>query len=253
MFLNHWFNYVDGVELLVQITVIRLVGYREWTESLGPDREHVIQSVQARMHSRLVELFSRVDAWAHPFRYDYLLAITNGIGANELAGIVRELGRDLPVPLSSGTYAHEKPSIAEREAFKLALRARPWENLVGNTGNDLVGIAHIDLVNSTANTEETSSYLLYEHVWSVVNQVRLYLAPYGAVTLYLGGDNIVSIIQPVIDEEELRPIARLLNARIGVGIAKRGRTAMKLATEALDELRIRNKQHGALIISEDGL
>jgi len=235
---------------LVQITIIRLVGYREWTEGLGPDREHVIQSVQARLHERLVNVFSRVNAWAHPFRYDYLLAITNGISENELTGIIKELGDYAPVPLSSGTSAHSEPRMAEREAFKLALKAKPWENLVSNTDDGLVSIAHIDLIDSTTNTEETSSYLLYEHVWNVVNQIRLYLASYGGLTLYLGGDNIVSIIPPSINEGELEPLANLLNVRIGVGIAGRGRVAMKLATEALDELRLRNIR-GVLIMSND--
>ncbi len=113
-----------------------------------------------------------------------------------------------------------------------------------------MAIAHIDLVDSTTSTEWTSSYQLYEHVWSVVNQVRLYLAPYGGITLYLGGDNIVSIVQPAINENDLKPLANLINARIGVGIARSGRVAMKLATEALDSLRSRNG-YGVMMLRED--
>ncbi|MGC8543008.1 MAG: GTP cyclohydrolase IIa [Vulcanisaeta sp.] len=235
---------------MVQITIIRLIGYREWTESLGPDREHVIQRVQSKIHGELVDAFSRRDAWAHPFRYDYLLAITNGIDRDELINVIKELGNFSPVPLSSGTYANENPRIAEREAFRLTLRAGPWKSLVGSVDGGPVAIAHIDLIDSTSSTEDTSSYQLYEHVWNVVNQVRLYLAPYGGLTLYLGGDNIVSIIPPTIKEEDLRPLTNLVNVRIGVGIASRGRTAMKLATEALDELRLRNED-GVLILRED--
>ncbi|GAB6947953.1 GTP cyclohydrolase IIa [Vulcanisaeta sp. JCM 16161] len=235
---------------MVQVTIIRLIGYREWTETLGPDREHIIQRIQAQLHGELVNAFSRFNAWAHPLRYDYLLAITNGLGNDELMKVIKELGEYSPVPLSSGTYADMNPRVAEREAFRLAMRAAPGESLMGGRDDGYVAIAHIDLIDSTTSTEWTSSYQLYEHVWGVVNQVRLYLAPYGGITLYLGGDNIVSIVQPTINDDSLKPLANLINARIGVGIAHSGRIAMKLATEALDILRSRNS-HGVMMLRED--
>ncbi len=152
--------------------------------------------------------------------------------------------------MSSGSYADVNPRVAEREAFRLAIKAGPGESLVNGSDDGIVAIAHIDLIDSTSSTAWTSSYQLYEHVWGVVNQVRLYLAPYGGITLYLGGDNIVSIIQPIIREEDIRPLASLVNARIGVGIARNGKVAMKLATEALDTLRSRNN-HRVLVLRED--
>jgi GTP cyclohydrolase IIa len=235
---------------LVQVTIIRLIGYREWTESLGPDREHIIQRVQAQLHRELVEAFSKLNAWAHPLRYDYLLAITNGLGNDELIRIIKGLADYSPVPLSSGTYADVNPRVAEKEAFRLAIKAGPGVSLMGDFDDGPVAIAHIDLIDSTSSTEWTSSYQLYEHVWGVVNQVRLHLAQYGGITLYLGGDNIVSIIQPTINEDDLKPLANLVNSRIGIGIASSGRAAMKLATEALDMLRSRNN-HGVLMLRED--
>ncbi|GAB6945484.1 GTP cyclohydrolase IIa [Vulcanisaeta sp. JCM 14467] len=235
---------------MVQVTIIRLIGYREWTETLGPDREHIIQRVQAQLHGELINVFSRLNAWAHPLRYDYLFAITNGLNNYELTRIIKKLSEYSPVPLSGGTYADINPRIAEREAFRLVMKASPGESLIGGGDDGYAAIAHIDLIDSTTSTEWTSSYQLYEYVWGVVNQVRLYLAPYGGITLYLGGDNIVSIVKPTINEADLRPLANLINARIGVGIAHSGRTAMKLATEALDSLRSRN-DHGVLILRED--
>ncbi len=60
----------------------------------------------------------------------------------------------------------------------------------------------------------------------------------------------MSIVQPTINENDLKPLANLINARIGVGIARSGRTAMKLATEALDILRSRNG-HGVMMLKEN--
>ncbi|GGI82706.1 GTP cyclohydrolase IIa [Vulcanisaeta souniana] len=234
---------------MVQVTIIRLIGYREWTETLGSDREHVIQGIQAQLHRELVNGFSKVNAWAHPLRYDYLFAITNGVNREGLMSVIKDLGEYSPVPLSSGTYASDNPRIAEKEAFKLAMKAGPWGSLIGGVDDGLVAMAHIDLVDSTSSTEWTSSYQLYEHVWNVINQVRLYLAPYGGITLYLGGDNMISIVTPTIREEDLRPLSELINARVGVGIASNGRTAMKLATEALDSLRQQGK-YGVLMLME---
>ncbi len=249
MFLNLRFKLGHGAKPLVQVTIIRLIGYREWTETLGPDREHIIQGIQAQLHRELINEFSKANAWAHPLRYDYLFAITNGMNKEELMNIVKNLGEYSPVPLSSGTYADANPRVAEKEAFKLAIRAGPWESLIGGVNDDLVAMAHIDLVDSTSSTEWTSSYQLYEHIWNVINQVRLYLAPYGGITLYLGGDNIISIVTPTIREKDLSPLSELINARVGVGIASNGRRAMKLATEALDSLRQQGK-YGVLVLIE---
>ncbi len=122
---------------MVQVTIIRLIGYREWTETLGPpDREHVIQQIQAQLHRELVHVFSRLNAWAHPLRYDYLLAITNGLNNGELTNAIKELSEYSPVPLSSGTYADINPRVAEREAFRLAMKASSGESLIGGGGDD---------------------------------------------------------------------------------------------------------------------
>ncbi|WP_069807860.1 GTP cyclohydrolase IIa [Vulcanisaeta thermophila] len=224
---------------MVQVTILRLIGYREWTETLGPDREHIIQGVQASLYNRLVSLFSGRNAWAHPFRYDYMFVISNGLRNEEIRELMRELREVSPVPISGGTHSHEEPRVAEQGAFKLSHLAGPW-NVVGDEagGDDLVCIAHIDLVNSTLGTIRNSSYWLYERVWSALGLVNNHVTSLGGLTFYLGGDNIVSVIKPIKNTDALMPLAKALNARIGVGIGRTGREAMKLATEALDELRV---------------
>lgn len=91
MFLNLRFKSGHGAKPLVQVTIIRLIGYREWTETLGSDREHVIQGIQAQLHRELVNGFSKVNAWAHPLRYDYLFAITNGVNREGLMSVIKDL------------------------------------------------------------------------------------------------------------------------------------------------------------------
>jgi len=223
---------------LVQVTVIRLVGYREWTESLGPDREHIIQLTQAKLHEALVRAFSGLGAFAHPARYDYMVAITNGLSGEEIGTAVNEVRKVSPVPVFSGTAAAESPREAERLAFKLAL-----DNTVRNISvvDEEVAMAHIDLVNSTEMTLETSGYGVYEYVWSIMSQVRISISSLGGLVFYLGGDNMVAVLGSNPNLMELEGMAKLLRVRVGVGIARRSREAMKLATEALDELRSSNK------------
>ena len=108
---------------MVQVTVLRLVGYREWTEGLGPDRERDIQLVQARLHEAIVREFFDRGAFAHPARYDYVVAVTNGLGPGDIESAVTAVSSQCPVPISSGTASRPRPLDAEVRASRLAISA----------------------------------------------------------------------------------------------------------------------------------
>ncbi len=221
---------------MVQVVIVRLIGYREWTYALGFDREHLIQIVQARIHERLVEEFSRLNAWAHPFRYDHLIAVTSMLPPSSVKAVLERLRPYSPVPLSAGVYASDDPREAEANATKLAYEARPWEVLHGGHDDGYVCMAHVDLADSRCLTEK-SSYSVYEAIVNMMGVLNESLKRYGALSFYLGGDNIVVILRRSFDEGVLEELAYRYGIRIGVGIARSGRTAMMLATEALDKLR----------------
>ena len=78
---------------------------------------------------------------------------------------------------------------------------------------------------------------MYEVVWSMVARIRDSLRGLGALVFYMGGDNVIAVMEPRLDEAMLEALASSLRARVGVGVASRARDAVRLATEALDGLR----------------
>nr|AIE92202.1 GTP cyclohydrolase IIA (gch3) [uncultured marine thaumarchaeote AD1000_20_B03] len=44
---------------MIQITIIKITGYGPWTLTLGSDREHEIQMLQASLYLQIQKLFSQ--------------------------------------------------------------------------------------------------------------------------------------------------------------------------------------------------
>ena len=54
---------------MIQITIIKITGYGPWTLTLGSDREHEIQMLQASLYLQIQKLFSR-KKWTSFFKSD---------------------------------------------------------------------------------------------------------------------------------------------------------------------------------------
>ena len=104
----------------MQVTIVKLVNYREWTETLGYDREHIIQEVQGKLHEVVVREFAKYEAFAHPLRYDYMIAFTNGLDLSVHREILMNLMKVSPVPVVMSIAVHENVVIAEQIASKIS-------------------------------------------------------------------------------------------------------------------------------------
>jgi len=216
---------------VVQITVIRLLGYREWTESLGFDREHTIQQVQARLHKVVSELFSKFYGFAHPLRYDVMIALTNGITREMHEDIYNRLLKESPVPISMGIASSPSPRLAESLASSISLE--PGVHAHSFEEKSRVAIAHLDFAGLTC--LKSSAYNTYVFVDRIRSAVMQWMPD--SIVLYLGGDNMLIVLPECLDLAILHSIAKLLKTRIGVGISERPRTSIALATKSLEELR----------------
>ena len=219
-----------------RLTVVELHGYREWTESLGHDREWIIQETQSRLYSILQKSFSKRNGFVLPVRYDYFIVLANGIGEEAHRAILLSFESEAPVPIRAASVPHQYPFTAQLEATRLL--ARSLRDFIYINGiEDPVAVVHVDYNNIRRLTYETSVYEAY----MVVNRVYIYLMNvaqrYGGVAAYLGGDNIVAVL-PV---ETYRQYIEALPGQVkaGVGVSLNPRRAMELASHALDDARRR--------------
>jgi len=231
----------------VQITLIKLSGYREWTESLGPDREHLIQEVQGRLHSILSREFSIKGAVAHPLRYDLMIAITNTLTVEDHLDVLRELQKISPVPVIMAIASREDAIKAEKKASELLNYTYNSHQIIIDgeiPDNSEICIIHADLAGSIRLLTIYSVYETYEYIMNIYGEFREIMSKLRGIALYLGGDNMIGITTPKMlteNMELIREFSREHRIRIGIGVSRRPRDAMRKATHALDELRQERK------------
>ena len=227
--------------LATRVSVIELMGYREWTESLGPDREWLIQVTQARVYAAAQEEAARHGGFVLPTRFDYMIVLSSGMGRMELARVLSAAGEYSPVPVRMGSACSTSPLAAEEAAFNLLQEARPGGvEFEECRDTEAAAVAHIDLNNVTGLTLRIGAYKAFKIIIEIVERISSTLAQAGALTQYLGGDNLVAAM-PVDPPEAAKELTlkavSLSDLKAGVGVSKTYRRALALAADALHAIR----------------
>ena len=76
---------------MLQLTIMKIIGYGPWTLTLGSDREHELQMLQASLYQKVQELFSKKNGLVFPNRSDEFFAVTNQISLDDHIEIQKEL------------------------------------------------------------------------------------------------------------------------------------------------------------------
>ena len=79
---------------------MKITGYGPWTLTLGSDREHELQILQASLYQKVQELFSKKSGLVFPNRSDEFFAITNKISLDDHIEIQKELESNFDIKLS---------------------------------------------------------------------------------------------------------------------------------------------------------
>jgi GTP cyclohydrolase IIa len=235
------------VARLSRLTLVELRGYREWTESLGEDREWVIQAAQSRVYRAAQEEAKEHGAFIIPLRYDYMVILSSGVEESSQRSIVKAVAEASPVPVRAASTCSRDPIEALRMAQRLLARVGPGGLEVeacDGPGSEWAAVAHVDVDDITEATWSTSAYDAYLSVLRLHHYLAEEAAAAGAVVQYLGGDNILVILPP---EEPLGVTTRLLSSlegllggvslKAGVGVSRTPRAALALAARALHDIR----------------
>lgn len=209
--------------------VIELVGYRGWTESIGDDREWVIQSTQSQISKALHSIVKDWEGAALPLRYDYEIVIlpywTNlGKFGREL---VKRLENVVPTPLRLKYCCGPIPDSLDNCAEEVPPdRCRA----------DEVAVAHADINFFTEITTYKGFYGAYVTALKLVANTASMLVN-DAIVQYLGGDNLAAITSPHKLGKVLDVILSFKGVKVGVGISSSPRKAFEAAARSLREIR----------------
>ena len=230
-----------------RLALVELVGYREWTEGLGDDREWAIQLTQAGIYRAAQDAAKEHGGFVVPLRYDYMVLLASNLGREAHRDIINAVASESPVPVRAASYCASTPLEALQRAQRLLHTLEPGGfEVAGCRHAEATAVAHVDINNITAETARRGAYdaflgvlrlhyALAEEAWRV-----------GAIVQYLGGDNVLVILPPA---EPLETAKRILGKiedallpgdglKAGVGLAALPREALRLAARALHDIRL---------------
>ncbi len=231
---------------MIQLTIMKITGYGPWTVTLGSDREHRLQMLQASMYGKVQELFSARNSLVFLNRADEFFAVTNGLDLQDHIDIQVELESQFDVRLSMSVGRAASPFEANIQAHR-ARSKKPlneshsiYGSLNGGA-DDMVTIMHLDVENLTSRAETISPYEISSIIFDLYARMSEFFQKRGALSFFMGGDNFMV----VADAQARDAVAEFLADRsrsgmvinCGIGTGRTARQAAGLATASLDTIR----------------
>lgn len=231
---------------MIQLTIIKIIGYGPWTLTQGSDREHRLQMLQASMYGRLQDLFSQRGGLLFLNRSDEYFAITNGMGPGDHAGIQDKMRSEFEVRLAMSVGEGATPYGANLVAFEAKKGGRladPARDIYGSyaQGPTRATVMHMDVEDLAGYRKARSPYDTSNMIFSLHARLSDFFLERKSLAFFLGGDNFMIIsadgaagaAQQCIDEMG----ASHITLNCGIGNAPTGRDAARLATKSLDTIR----------------
>jgi GTP cyclohydrolase IIa len=234
---------------MIQLTIIRIEGYGQWTLTLGSDREAQLQMLQARIYHDVQRLFSEKDSIVFFNRFDEYFAITNGLDADDHRHIQHELTKLYDSMLMSMTIGVGKTAFeANLNAYRTRKEGRMLDSNARIFGSlqqhqaDVAQIMHIDIDSSTKVGNWLSPYELTALVMKIYSMLAQEFLKHDSLAFFLGGDNVMVISNGMTKEQADEVLKKVtagndIKLNCGIGIGKTGRRAAEAATKALDTIR----------------
>jgi GTP cyclohydrolase IIa len=226
---------------------MEFIGYKEWTESLGYDREWKIQDIQSSIYKVVNDEISRVGGFALPVRYDGLIILADGIPSGSLLEIYTKVKEISPSKVSACIGYGKTPREAEINAHNCILNSLSGEPKFDTFYDDNVVACHFDYNNFTLLTRELSFYNAYMRIMRLYSKLSEIIYDIGGITQYLGGDNMIAFIDEDTLDKIIKIVENMDEIKVGIGIGKNARSAMAGATRALDEIRSKREDKWKIV------
>ena len=233
---------------MIQLSILKITEYGPWTLTLGSDREHELQMLQASIYKEVQKLFSEKNCIVFLNRADEFFVVSNGLGLEDHVQIQKILKKLFEVGLTISIGYGNSPFKANLKAYegkKNKIILNTEYNIFGFVYDGVdskVSIMHLDVDDLTLKRKTNSPYEITSVIFGLYSKMSKYFLEKNSLTFFMGGDNFMIVsndeakqavqdfINIVKNDDEI-----LLNC--GIGNANTGREAVKLATKSLDTIR----------------
>ena len=233
---------------MIQLSILKISGYGPWTLTLGSDREHELQMLQASLYKEVQKLFSEKNCLVFLNRADEFFVVSNGLELNEHIKIQQVLEKLFDIRLTISIGYGKSPfeaNLNAHEGKKNETILNKEHNIFGfvNGKSDLtVSIMHLDIDDLTSKVKTNSPYEISSIIFELYSKMSKYFLEKNSLTFFMGGDNFMVIasddaknsVQNFID---IIKSDDKISLNCGIGNGHTAREAVKLATKSLDTIR----------------
>jgi len=233
---------------MIQLSILKITEYGPWTLTLGSDREHELQILQASIYKQIQKLFSEKNCIVFLNRCDEFFVVSNGLNLDDHIQIQKTLKESFDVRLTISIGYGNSPFEANLKAYegkKNLIILNTEHNIFGfvnEQSNSEVTIMHLDVDDLTSRRKTDSPYEISSIIFELYSKMSKYFLEKNSLTFFMGGDNFMI----VSNDEAKNSVQEFINLvknndeislNCGIGNAKTGRDAVKLATKSLDTIR----------------
>ena len=229
---------------MIQITIIKIINYGPWTLTLGSDREHELQMLQASLYKEMQSVFSSQNCLVFPNRFDEFFVITNGLDKLKHEEIKKSIESKFNLKLSFSIGYDKNPYLANKSTQKI----ESCDDVIINE-NDRVTIMHLDVNDLTARCKDYSSYDISILMIQLYEKMATFFAKHDSMTFFMGGDNFMVIAQYAGALESAKTFIDSTRMDLdiifncGIGTGRTARESANFATQSLDIVR-KNRSSG---------
>ncbi|WP_338600978.1 GTP cyclohydrolase IIa [Sulfolobus tengchongensis] len=219
----------------MKILAVKLLGYKEWTESLGYDREWLIQKVQNEFMMRIHEIAAEYNTFPLQLRYDNFLMIVDGIASTQLSQMLKDIQQYLPVKIRACLGFGKTP--LEAQSIASSCLSNEKRNDFKDYVDEKIAALHFDINYNTQSLHHISIYDSFMEIIDVYLRLSKFLYKIGGIIQYLGGDNYLGFISISDIEKVIEIVKNDDKIKVGIGIGSNARNAIRLATTSLEKIR----------------
>jgi GTP cyclohydrolase IIa len=239
-----------------QITLIQIDNYGPWTVTPEPRREVDLQTLQSRLYADVSQLVGNRQGYAFFGRFDNMVAVTNGLDADDLALVQEAIGNRYPVTASMSVAVDASPVAALGRAsdrLQDAGSAQDAERsglLLGETLSEAertdrdVQLAHFDVNDATGKyTDQLNEFDTFIRIEQGYAELMRYMREaHDSMAFFVGGDNVIAVCTELGAADYHDAIAHVNDAvgvdlKVGIGRARAAQTAGMGAKHALESCR----------------
>jgi len=233
---------------MIQLSILKIIGYGPWTLTLGSDREHALQMLQASLYKEIQKLFSEKNCLVFLNRADEFFVVSNGLTLEDHIEIQKNLQTSFDVKLSISIGYADSPFEANLKAYEGKINevflSKEYAifGFVNNKSEQKVSIMHFDVENLTSRRKINSPYEITLTIFELYAKMSKFFLKKDSLTFFMGGDNFMVVASDeakdsVKDFIQLIEKENNITLNCGIGNAKTSREAVNLATKSLDTIR----------------